>query len=81
MRETQSEVGVGQYAYIGWTRTAHLWSSQKVRKGAVLIALLALVGLTMVSQSASGLDSPMHEGIEAVGLARIDLRGGGTPGG
>jgi protein-S-isoprenylcysteine O-methyltransferase Ste14 len=48
-----------------------LQAVQKVRKGAVLVALLALVGLTMVSQSATGLDSPLHEGIEAVGLAAI----------
>ena len=48
-----------------------LQTVQKIRKGAVLVALLALVGLTMVSQSASGLDSPLHEGVEAVGLAAI----------
>lgn len=48
-----------------------LQAVQKVRKGAVLIALLALVGLTMVSQSATGLESPLHEGVEAVGLAAI----------
>lgn len=48
-----------------------LQAVQKVRKGAVLIALLGLVGLTMVSQSATGLDSPLHEGVEAVGLAAI----------
>jgi protein-S-isoprenylcysteine O-methyltransferase Ste14 len=48
-----------------------LQAVQKVRKGAVLFALLGLVGLTMVSQSATGLDSPLHEGVEAVGLAAI----------
>lgn len=48
-----------------------LQAVQKVRKGAVLVALLALGGLTMVSQSATGLDSPLHEGIEALGLAAI----------
>lgn len=48
-----------------------LQAVQKVRKGAVLVALLGLVGLTMVSQSATGLDSPLHEGVEAVGLAAI----------
>ncbi|MFN6982342.1 MAG: methyltransferase family protein [Brevundimonas sp.] len=53
------------------TQIFDLQAVQKVRKGAVLIALLALVGLTMVSQSASGLDSAMHEGIEALGLAAI----------
>jgi protein-S-isoprenylcysteine O-methyltransferase Ste14 len=48
-----------------------LQAVQKVRKGAVLIALIALVGLTLVSQSASGLGSGLHEGVEAVGLAAI----------
>jgi len=48
-----------------------LQAVQKIRKGAVLIALLALVGLTMVSQSAAGLESATHEGIEALGLAAI----------
>lgn len=48
-----------------------LQAVQRLRKGAVLGALAALVALTMVSQSASGLDSGVHEGIEAVGLAAI----------
>ncbi|WAC58798.1 methyltransferase family protein [Brevundimonas sp. SL130] len=48
-----------------------LQAVQKIRKGAVLVALVVLVGLTMVSQSASGPNSPVHEGVEAVGLAAI----------
>ena len=53
------------------TQVFDLQAVQKIRKGAVLVALLALVGLTMVSQSATGLESPLHEGVEAVGLAAI----------
>jgi len=48
-----------------------LQAVQKVRKAAVLIALLGLTGLTLVSQSTTGLESQMHEGVEAVGLAAI----------
>ena len=48
-----------------------LQSVQKVRKVAVLAALLALIGLTLVSQSITGVDSELHEVVEAVGLAAI----------
>ncbi len=48
-----------------------LQAVQKVRKAGVLAALIGLTGLTLVSQSLTGLDSPMHEGVEAVGLAAI----------
>ncbi len=48
-----------------------LQAVQKVRKAGVLAALVALTGLTLVSQSAAGLESHMHEGVEAVGLAAI----------
>lgn len=48
-----------------------LQSVQKVRKVAVLGALLALIGLTLVSQSITGVDSELHEVVEAVGLAAI----------
>jgi len=44
---------------------------QKVRKVAVLVFLVALCALTMVTQSPAGLESTMHEGVEAVGLAAI----------
>jgi len=50
-----------------------LQAIQKMRKAAVLAALVALTGLTLVSQSATGLESIMHEGVEAVGLAAIVL--------
>lgn len=46
---------------------------QKARKVAVLAFLIGLCALTMVSQSPAGLESAMHEGIEAVGLAAIAL--------
>lgn len=46
---------------------------QKIRKAGVLVALIALTGLTMVTQTPSGLDSAMHEGIEAIGLGAIVL--------
>jgi ABC-type uncharacterized transport system permease subunit len=48
-----------------------LQAVQKLRKAGVLAALVALTGLTLVSQSMTGLDSHMHEGVEAVGLAAI----------
>jgi len=48
-----------------------LQAVQKVRKAGVLAALVALTGLTLVSQSMTGLDSHLHEGVEAVGLAAI----------
>jgi len=44
---------------------------QKIRKVAVLVFLIALCALTMVTQSPAGLESAMHEGVEAVGLAAI----------
>jgi len=48
-----------------------LQAVQRVRKAGVLAALVGLTALTLVSQSQTGLDSPMHEGVEALGLAAI----------
>ncbi|MFN7107540.1 MAG: hypothetical protein ACK4MY_04925 [Brevundimonas sp.] len=42
------------------TQIFDLQAVQKVRKAGVLVALLALVGLTMMSQSVTGVDSPLH---------------------
>ena len=48
-----------------------LQAVQKVRKAGVLAVLVGLTGLTLVTQSPAGLESHMHEGVEAVGLAAI----------
>ncbi|MCA0367821.1 MAG: isoprenylcysteine carboxylmethyltransferase family protein [Proteobacteria bacterium] len=53
------------------TQVFDLQAVQRVRKAGALAALVALTGLTLVSQSASGLGSHMHEGVEAVGLGAI----------
>jgi len=50
-----------------------LQAIQKIRKGGVLVALIGLTGLTMVTQTPTGLDSAMHEGVEKIGLAAIVL--------
>lgn len=48
-----------------------LQAVQKVRKAAVLVFLLMLVGLALVSQSWGGADGRWHEAVEATGLAAI----------
>lgn len=44
---------------------------QRIRKVAILVALLALIGLSVVSQSIGGVDGDWHESVEAVGLGAI----------
>ncbi|MBA4804729.1 MAG: isoprenylcysteine carboxylmethyltransferase family protein [Brevundimonas sp.] len=44
---------------------------QKMRKVAVAMALLLLLGLSLVSQSIGGVDGAWHESVEAAGLAAI----------
>lgn len=44
---------------------------QRLRKVAVLAALLLLIGAALVTQSIGGVDGPWHETVEAVGLAAI----------
>jgi protein-S-isoprenylcysteine O-methyltransferase Ste14 len=44
---------------------------QRVRKGAILAALLALIGLSIVTQSIGGVDGNWHETVEAIGLGAI----------
>ena len=44
---------------------------QRIRKVAVLAALIALIGLAVVTQSIGGADSVWHERIEAIGLAAM----------
>ena len=46
---------------------------QRVRKGAILVALLALIGLSIVTQSTGGVDGNWHETVEAIGLGAIVL--------
>ncbi len=46
---------------------------QRVRKGAILVALLALIGLSIVTQSIGGVDGNWHETVEAIGLGAIVL--------
>jgi protein-S-isoprenylcysteine O-methyltransferase Ste14 len=48
-----------------------LGAVQKIRKGAVLVALLALMGAALVTQSVGGVDGRWHEMVEAAGLAMI----------
>jgi protein-S-isoprenylcysteine O-methyltransferase Ste14 len=51
--------------------TLDLGAVQKIRKAAVLGALLALIGASLVTQSIGGVDGPWHETVEAIGLATI----------
>ena len=44
---------------------------QRVRKGAIMVALLALIGLSIVTQSIGGVDGDWHETVEALGLGAI----------
>lgn len=50
-----------------------LGAVQKIRKIAVLAAILALVGLALVSQSVGGVDGEWHERVEAVGFVAMIL--------
>jgi protein-S-isoprenylcysteine O-methyltransferase Ste14 len=50
-----------------------LGAVQKIRKAAVLVSILGLVGLALVSQSAGGVDGEWHERVESVGLVAIVL--------
>lgn len=50
-----------------------LGAVQKIRKVAVLVAILALVGLALVSQSVGGVDGEWHERVEAVGFVAMIL--------
>jgi len=50
-----------------------LGAVQKIRKVAVLVAILALVGLALVSQSAGGVDGEWHERVEAIGFVAMIL--------
>ncbi len=44
---------------------------QRIRKVAVLAALIALIGLAVVTQSIGGVDGAWHEWVERAGLAAI----------
>ena len=46
---------------------------QKLRKIAVGLALIGLIGLSVISQSIGGIDGRWHETVETVGLAAIVL--------
>ena len=51
--------------------TLDLGAVQRIRKVAVLGALLMLIGTSLVTQSIGGVDGRWHEAVEAVGLAAI----------
>ncbi len=48
-----------------------LGTVQKIRKAAVLVALIGLVGLSLVSQSIGGVDSVWHERVELAGFVAM----------
>lgn len=50
---------------------ADLGTVQKIRKAAVLVGLVALVGLSLVSQSIGGVDGAWHERVELAGFVAI----------
>jgi len=50
-----------------------LGAVQRIRKVAVLAALLALVGLSLVTQSIGGVDGEWHERIESIGFVAMIL--------
>ncbi|HRJ65137.1 methyltransferase family protein [Brevundimonas sp. UBA2416] len=50
-----------------------LGAVQKIRKAAVLAALLALVGLALVTQSYGGVDGEWHEHVESAGFVAMIL--------
>lgn len=51
--------------------TLDLGAVQKIRKAAVLAALLGLVGLSLVTQSIGGVDSEWHERVEMAGFTAM----------
>ena len=53
--------------------TLDLGAVQKIRKVAVLAALLGLVGLALVTQSIGGTDGEWHEHVETAGFVAIIL--------
>ncbi|MDP1777009.1 MAG: isoprenylcysteine carboxylmethyltransferase family protein [Brevundimonas sp.] len=58
--------------------TAHrpaldLGAVQKIRKAAVLAALVGLVGLALVTQSLGGVDGEWHERVESIGFVAMIL--------
>lgn len=53
--------------------TLDLGAVQKIRKVALLVAILGLVGLALVSQSDGGVDSEWHERVESVGFVAMIL--------
>jgi protein-S-isoprenylcysteine O-methyltransferase Ste14 len=53
--------------------TLDLGAVQKIRKVAVLVAILGLVGLALVSQSAGGVNGEWHERVESVGFVAMIL--------
>jgi protein-S-isoprenylcysteine O-methyltransferase Ste14 len=53
--------------------TLDLGAVQKIRKVAVLVAILGLVGLALVSQSVGGVDGQWHERVESVGFVAMIL--------
>ena len=46
---------------------------QRIRKAAVLAALMGLVGLALITQSIGGVDGQWHEHVEATGFAAMVL--------
>lgn len=50
-----------------------LGAVQKIRKAAVLAALVGLVGLALVTQSIGGLDGEWHQRVESVGFVAMIL--------
>lgn len=53
--------------------TLDLATVQKIRKAAVLAALIGLVGLALVTQSIGGVDGEWHEHVEAAGFVAMIL--------
>jgi protein-S-isoprenylcysteine O-methyltransferase Ste14 len=53
--------------------TLDLGAVQKIRKVAVLVAILGLVGLALVSQSVGGVNGEWHEHVESVGFVAMIL--------
>jgi protein-S-isoprenylcysteine O-methyltransferase Ste14 len=53
--------------------TLDLGAVQKIRKVAVLVAILGLVGLALVSQSVGGVNGEWHERVESVGFVAMIL--------
>jgi protein-S-isoprenylcysteine O-methyltransferase Ste14 len=50
-----------------------LGAVQKIRKAAVLAALVGLIGLALVTQSIGGLDGEWHQRVESVGFVAMIL--------